>query len=92
VGGLIVIGNQLKEIAGLGISPCTEHPHQAFRRATESLSGLNKPDGPVDIFAKNRFGGIQIARQHIVDRLSEEGAAVVLILEFFDHRFPKATR
>src|SRR5579864_6252180 len=72
--------DDFEKVARLGVAPWAEHPHQALRQLAREPAQFLKADGGVDVVAKNRLAGIEIAGEKALDAFAQKFLAEFGIL------------
>src|SRR5258708_33102168 len=69
---LLQVGDDFKQVAGLGIAPGSEHPHQAFRRAAGNAAQFGESNRGIDEKAKKNLPPFHLTRKKDFYFFSEE--------------------
>ena len=59
--GPLKLRDDVEQIPRLGVPLRTKHPHQALRRRMRHVAELLEADRRVDVIAKKRLAGVEIA-------------------------------
>src|SRR5208282_421919 len=73
--GVLQIGNDLEQVAGLRVATGTEHAHQTLGRAMGNVAQFTKADCSIDEVAQYDLAGFQITGKKVFDSLAEKRLA-----------------